>query len=71
MCFFCVYAIKTPIQSKMYRELLKSTLISAGLSYSYVHYYKRIYLENMNEVYEKLKDKFASNPILSTIKEDQ
>jgi hypothetical protein len=28
-------------------------------------------MECVDEVYDKLKDKFASNPILATIKEDQ
>ena len=45
--------------------------MGAGLSYLYVWQQKRKYLSFVDEVYDKLKFKFATNPILSTIKEDE
>ena len=57
--------------SKLYKELAYSGAIGAVISYQYVLYYKRIYLALVEEHYEKLKTRFASNPILSTIKEDE
>lgn len=57
--------------SKLYKELGYSILLGAACSYTYVYYYKRIYLNLVDEFYFKLKDKFDSNPILSTIKEDE
>ncbi len=57
--------------SKLYKELGYSTVMGACLSYGYVHYYKRLYLKKIDEHYEKLKYRFATNPILSTMKEDQ
>ncbi len=71
MIFLTIYAIRTPLTSKLYKELLYSTLMGAGVSYSYVHQQKRHYHQFVDEIYEKLKDKFATNPILSTMKEDE
>ena len=51
--------------------MLKSILIGGGISYSYVHYYNKKYLECVNETYDQLKNKFATNPILATMKEDE
>lgn len=49
---------------------MKSILFGAGISYSYVHYYKSKYIECIDETYDRLKDKFVNNPMLSTMKED-
>ena len=46
-------------------------IMGGGVSYLYVHYYKRIYLDLIDETYDKLKVRFASNPILSTMREDE
>lgn len=59
------------MSSKLYKELGLSVLMGAGLSYTYVYYYKRIYLNHVDEIYEKVKARFASNPILSTMREDE
>ena len=45
--------------------------MGAAVSYSYVHMQKRYYHQFVDEIYEKLKNKFATNPILSTMKEDE
>ena len=40
LVFFTVYAIRTPLTSKLYKEALYSMLMGAGLSYVYVHQQK-------------------------------
>lgn len=57
--------------SKLYKELGYSIILGGAFSYSYVYYYKRIYLNQVDEYYFQLRDKFATNPILATIKEDE
>lgn len=71
LIFFCIYAVRTPLTSKLYKELGYSVGLGAAVSYLYVWQQKRKYLSFVDEVYEKLKFKFATNPILSTIKEDE
>lgn len=71
LVFFCGFAVRTPMTSKLYKELGYSVAMGAGLSYIYVWRQKRKYLEFVDEIYEKLKYKFATNPILSTMKEDE
>jgi hypothetical protein len=68
---FCGYAVKTPLTSKLYKELVYSLLMGAGISYLYVWKQKRAYLGYVDEIYDRLKSKFATNPILSTMKEDE
>ncbi len=46
-------------------------LMGAGLSYVYVHQQKQVYHRLVDEIYEKMKNKFATNPVLSTMKEDE
>ena len=67
---FFYYAIKTPMHHTLYKEIFKSIGISTVASYSYVHYHRVKYHEAVNETYDKLKDRFASNPVLATIRED-
>ncbi len=69
--FFTGFAIRTPLTSKLYKELLYSMLMGAGISYGYVYQQKRIYNQKVEEIYDRLKGKFATNPILSTMKEDE
>lgn len=69
--FFCGFAVRTPLTSKLYKELGYSVMMGAGLSYLYVWKQKRHYLEFVDQTYDKLKNKFATNPILSTMKEDE
>lgn len=68
---FCGFAVRTPLTSKLYKELAYSMLMGAGLSYTYVWKQKQKYHEYIDEIYDKLKGKFATNPILSTMKEDE
>jgi len=56
--------------SKLYKELGYSIIMGGMLSYTYVYYFKRQYLNKVDEIYDKLKLKFATNPAFSTIKED-
>jgi hypothetical protein len=42
---FCGFAIKTPLTSKLYKELGYSVVMGAGVSYLYVWKQKRKYLE--------------------------
>lgn len=69
--FFIGFACYTPMTSKLYKELGYSLLIGGAISYQYVLYHKRIYIASVEEHYDNLKDRFASNPMLSTIREDQ
>ena len=71
MFIFAGFAYYTPMTSKLYKELAYSGMMGAVISYQYVLFYKRIYLASIEEHYDKLKSRFASNPILSTIKEDE
>jgi hypothetical protein len=66
---FCVYAVRTPLHSKLYKELAYSMFMGAGISSLYVAQQRRKYHEYIDEIYDKLKSKFATNPILSTMKE--
>jgi hypothetical protein len=68
--FLCGFAIRTPLTSKLYKEAGYSVLMGAGVSYTYVHYYKLKYLECVDSTYDKLKKHFAENPILNVIKDD-
>jgi hypothetical protein len=68
--FFIFYAYRTPLNSNLYKELMKSIFLGGATGYGYVHYYKRIYMQEVDKSYQDLKDKFNTNPILSTIKED-
>lgn len=69
--FFCGFAVRTPLSSKLYKELGYSMLMGAGLSYLYVWKQKRIYLAQVEDIYERVRNKFASNPMLATMKEDE
>ena len=69
--FFCGFAIRTPLTSKLYKELGYSLGMGALLSYGYVWKQKRVYLDFVDETYEKLKYHFASNPTASTMREDE
>lgn len=68
---FCGFAVKTPLTSKLYKELGYSIFLGAALTYSYVWYQKRIYLNQVDEVYDKLKNRFNDNPQLAAIKDDE
>lgn len=59
------------MSSKLYKETLWSLILGASVGYGYVHWQKLKYHNAVDETYEMLKNKFATNPILSTIKEDQ
>jgi len=59
------------MSSKLYKEIGYSLGLGAAIGYSYVHWLKMKYLVAVDETYDKLKHKFATNPILSTMKEDQ
>ncbi len=71
MIFFTGFAIKTPLTSKLYKEACYSLIMGAGCSYIYVHQQMKKYHNFVDEIYDKLKFKFATNPILSTMREDE
>lgn len=70
MGVFSIYAIRTPLHHKLYKELFKSIIISGALTYPYVHYYRKQYYETVDQIYDLLKDKFANNPALAAMRED-
>ena len=59
-----------PIQSKLYRELFLSATMGAGIGYGYVHWQKLKYYKCVDDTYEMMKNRFASNPTLATMRED-
>ena len=65
-----MFAMRRPMTSKLYFEALQSALMGAAIGYTYTYYYKNKYNEAVDETYELLKNKFATNPILATMKED-
>jgi len=68
---FIGFALFSPIQSRLYKEILYSAVIGAAVGYSYSYYYKLEYLKMVDEVYDIMKHRFASNPEMATMKEDE
>ena len=62
--FFCVFAVRTPIYSKLYRELGYSAVLGATFGYSYAYKYKLKYLDVVDESYDVVKQKFTNEPHL-------
>ena len=59
---FIGYAVKTPIYSKLYRELGKSILLGATFGYIPSYFSHQKYLGVVDESYEIVKQKFEANP---------
>ena len=59
---FLVYAVKTPVHHKLYKELVKSGMFGFGLSYGYTYYYYTKYIEVVHESYSAVKQKFDNIP---------
>lgn len=62
--FFIGYAIRTPMHSKLYKELAKSLALGAGVTYSYPAYYRYKYHSIVEDSYEIVRQKFEANPKL-------
>jgi len=61
----CVFAYRTPLTSKLYKESLYSFAIGCTLASAYPHYYKTIYNEKVSRSYFWLKAKFERFPELN------
>ncbi len=57
-----MYAVKTPVHHKLYKEIVKSGMMGFSLSYFYTYYYYTKYIEVVNESYEAVKQKFDHIP---------
>ena len=62
--FFVGFAYKTPIYSKLYKELGYSMVLGGTVGYGYAHYYKLKYLAVVDESYDIVKKRFEKNPEL-------
>ena len=60
--FFVRFAYKTPVYSKLYKELGYSMAMGGAVGYSYAYYYYMKYIQVVDESYEVVKQKFANNP---------
>ena len=69
--FFCGYAYRVPMASKLYKEGLKSIILGTGVGLSFVYWQKIKYNKCVDETYDFLKDKLLHNPTLAAMKEDQ
>ena len=59
---FLVYAVKTPVHQKLYKEVVKSAMLGFTASYGVTYYYYSKYIEVVNESYEAVKKKFDEIP---------
>lgn len=59
---FFIYAIRTPLTSKLYKEALYSLLIGTGLAAQLPLYNRRQYIDSVGFAYDKLKARFAQFP---------
>ena len=62
---FIVYAIKTPLTSKLYKEAFYSYFIGCTLASSYPYYYRKQYLQSVSVAYDALKARFQKFPHLN------
>lgn len=69
--FFCYYAITRPLGLKLYKELLFSYLQGLGVSSTFVYYYHRQYIQEVDVQYRYLRQMFKDNPALELIDDDQ
>ena len=60
--FFLIYAVKTPVHQKLYREIAKSAVLGFSVSYGYTYWYYNKYIEIVTESYEAVKQKFDQIP---------
>jgi hypothetical protein len=70
LIFFCGFAVKVPLSSKMYKETGLSFLMGLMISCGYVHKQKLKYLECVDETYDKLKTHFDKHPQLANSKDN-
>ena len=56
------FALKTNMGSKLYREMAISAMLGTGLTYTYPYYYRRIYLNVIDEAYDAVMMKIQKDP---------
>ena len=59
---FIGFAYKTPIYSKLYKEIAYSFMAGMSISYTHVYYHYLQYLNVVSESYDVIKDKFSAFP---------
>jgi hypothetical protein len=60
--FFVGFAYRTPIYSKLYKEIAYSAMLGMSIAYTNVYYNYWKYLNVVSESYDVVKDRFSSNP---------
>ena len=60
--FWIGFAYRTPIYSKLYKEMGYSIVLGTGVSYSYAYFHYLKYLNVVDESYNIVRMRFAQNP---------
>ena len=60
--FFIRYAIKTPLNSNLYKETVYSLILGMGSAATIPLYYRKLYLNRVSQAYDELKLRFELNP---------
>ena len=66
---FIYFAYKRPIHHNLYKELLQSLIIGAGATFSYLQYYRFLYLKEVDFQYERMLEKFQRFPDLKQLED--
>ena len=62
LAFFVGFANRTPIHSKLYRELGYSVALGAMVSYAYAYRWYSKYIEVIDQSYDVVRERFADRP---------
>ena len=52
---FLGFAYFTPVNKRLYKEIMYSLGVGVAVSYSYLNYYKYQYIKHVDQVYDHLK----------------
>jgi len=62
--FFNIFALRTPIHHKLYRELGYSLFMGGAIGYGYTYYHYMKYIDVVDQCCALVKHKFQQNPDL-------
>ena len=63
--YFVGFALKVPMHAKLYKETGYSAMLGLATACLYPYYYKRVYITNVETVYEDLRLAISRNPKLA------
>lgn len=63
--YFFGYAIRKPLTQKLYKELFYSAILGLTTAAPTVYYFRRIYLDEVDVQYHRLKGRFRDFPELN------